>query len=270
MTVSIRAMPYAEMGIPVKAVYHNLAEHSPYCSSISHVGDIEWSDGDISPGVRHCGCAFLVTDGDQKILVDCGMGPFEKIKAIRMEHGDKFYLKPLDPVEVQLARLGIEPSDIDVVVNTHLHWDHCGGNLSFPGARFYLPEGDLPYALNAPKWAPHFFAGMRDCVTGIMDRAVMVAGDMQLTEHTRIVHLGGHTPGSQGVLVQTKRGVIALAGDVVCKYENLENDWIGPSGNIWDVSGLVDAVARLRKMCGEIIPSHDWKLFERYADGVIA
>lgn len=270
MSVSIKALVNTEMAIPVKAVFHNMSEFDPVRKDIGMITEVQWSDGTVSEGIKHCGCVYLIQDGDKKILVDTGVGDFANIIDVRMRRGDKFYLKEVASVTDKLADMNISPDDIDMVINTHLHWDHCGGNKYFTKAKFYIPEADVALALTAPCWAPHFFSEMRSCVTDIADRAILVNDGIHVTDNIRLVRLGGHTPGSLGVLADTKeRGTVALAGDVVCKYENLNHDWIGPSGNIWNVSELVNAVRILRDMSDEIVPSHDWRIFDRYPEGII-
>lgn len=261
MGVFIKALANTEMAIPVKSIFHNMSEYSPIREKIGMVTEVQWSDGSVSEGIKHCGCAYLVIDGDKKILVDTGAGDINHIIDIRMKHGDKFYLKEVASINDALAEMDIVPADIDIVINTHLHWDHCGGNKFFPDAKFFLPEADVALALTAPYWAPHFFADMRSCVTDIAGNATLVSNNMSITKNVRLVWLGGHTPGSLGVLINTEdRGTVALAGDVVCKYENLDNDWIGPAGNIWNVTEMIDAVTMLRSISDEIVPSHDWRI----------
>jgi glyoxylase-like metal-dependent hydrolase (beta-lactamase superfamily II) len=270
MSVFIKALVNSEMAIPVKAVFHNMSENSPIRQKIGMITDVKWCDGTVSEGIKHCGCAYLVQDNGRNILVDTGMGDCSKIIDIRMRRGDKFYLREVSTIQAKLAEMNLKPEDIDIVINTHLHWDHCGGNSYFTKAKFYIPEADIPLALSAPCWAPHFFPEMRNCLTNIIDRAVLVKESIQITDQISVIRLGGHTPGSLGVLINTEdRGVIALAGDVVCKYDNLELDWIGPAGNIWNISELVDSIRKLRSLSDEIVPSHDWRIFDRYPDGVI-
>lgn len=270
MSVSITALANSEMAIPVKAVFHNMSEFDPIRKKIGMITDIEWSDGTVSEGIKHCGCAYLIQEGEKKILVDTGIGDLNHITKVRLKRGDKFYLSEVASITDKLAEMDISPEDIDIVINTHLHWDHCGGNKYFPNAQFYIPEADVALALASPYWAPHFFSDMKTCVTDISNRSVYVNGNIKVTEHIRIIHLGGHSPGSQGVLIDTEDlGTVALPGDVVCKYENLENDWIGPAGNIWNITEAIDAVRLLRECSDEIIPSHDWRIFDKYKDGII-
>lgn len=271
MAASIRALPVAEQAIPVSSVFVNMSQHAQAREKVGMITQVEWENGNVTEGIKHCCCAYLVIDGDKRILVDTGTGDVERIRRIRNGNGDNFYLKGLTPLQDQLAALGIQPEDIDIVINTHLHWDHLGGNELFPNARFYMPQQDLALALNAPDWAPHFFKDMRSCVTSVADRTIMVNEAAQITPHIQVVRVGGHTPGSMAVLIETEdRGVVALAGDVMCKYENLRENWIGPSGNVWNLSELVEAFDYLPTVSDVIVPSHDWRIFDEFPNGVIA
>lgn len=271
MSVSIQAFAVAEQAIPVKAVYQNLSEHSAETEKIGMITQVQWSDGTQTEGIKHCCCAYLVEDEGHHILVDTGIGDLQRITKAREKHGDRFYLKEVKPLSQCLATVDLQPEDIDIVINTHLHWDHCGGNEMFPNASFYMPDSDISMALKAPCWASHFYPEMRSCVTSVADRMVLISDSMQITKHVRVIHLGGHTPGSQCVLVETEdQGIVALPGDVICKYENLENNWIGPAGNFWNITELVRAYDLLHEVSDVIVPSHDWRIFDRFPNGVIA
>lgn len=269
MGVTIRILAVGEQAIPLAATYNNIGTYAKELEAIGGKTSVEWSDGTTGAGVKHCCCVYLFESAGRRYLVDTGVGDFEKVRGIRVARGDKFYLRELEPLEKQLAGLGLRPDDIDVVVNTHLHWDHVGGNRLFPRARFFMPADDIPYALEAPAWAPHFFPGMRDCVVDVADRLTAVRGEVMLDDNVRIVQLGGHTPGSMVPLVKTGVGVVALTGDIICKYENWENNWIGPAGNIWNLGELMKAFDTLRLRADVVIPGHDWRVFDRHPGGIV-
>ena len=93
--------------------------------------------------------SLLVRTGNETILIETGMG--NKLSD-RMR---KFYGQPAKLLE-NLSAAGIVPEDIDMVINSHLHFDHCGWNTvrdkpgkivpTFPRARYYAPEGEWQYA----------------------------------------------------------------------------------------------------------------------------
>ena len=93
--------------------------------------------------------SLLIRTGKQNVLVETGMG--NKLS----ERMVKFYGQPAHLLE-NLAAGGVYPEDIDIVINTHLHFDHCGWNTvrgkdgkivpTFPRAKYYAPEGEWQYA----------------------------------------------------------------------------------------------------------------------------
>jgi glyoxylase-like metal-dependent hydrolase (beta-lactamase superfamily II) len=87
--------------------------------------------------------------GKQTVLVETGMGNKLSDRMI------KFYGQPAELL-ASLAAAGVSPEDVDIVINTHLHFDHCGWNTvrdkngkivpTFPRAKYYAPEGEWQYA----------------------------------------------------------------------------------------------------------------------------
>jgi N-acyl homoserine lactone hydrolase len=86
--------------------------------------------------------ALLVVNAKKSILIDTGCGQLPEKCA-------KLYVvkrKPRESLKLQLANRGYEPEDIDIVVNTHLHFDHCGNNRLFPNAKFIVQAEEFRYA----------------------------------------------------------------------------------------------------------------------------
>ncbi len=271
MISKIHVLCIAEMAIPLKAVFNNLSDHIPNGMTISGITDVEWSDGTVTKGVKHPGCVYYFETGEHKILVDTGVGDFDLIRKLRIERGDRFYLvdKPEWDLVHQLAELGIRPDDIDIVILTHLHWDHVGSNELFKQARFYVQKDDIPYALAAPTYAPHFFEPVSRYIKNISNRICLLDGDAKIVDGVEVWHVGGHTPGSQVVALKTEGGLVVLTADVIPKYDNWDYDWPGPAGNIWNLSEVVSAHALVRRRADIIVPGHDWKVWDIYPGGVI-
>ncbi|HUJ69648.1 MAG TPA: MBL fold metallo-hydrolase, partial [Syntrophorhabdales bacterium] len=92
-------------------------------------------------GVDGAVLAWLLLSGDEKILVDTGFGAMDT-----PDLKNNFSRTSEQSLESQLARFNIVPEEIRLVVNTHLHVDHCSGNCFLPNARFLAQKTELEYA----------------------------------------------------------------------------------------------------------------------------
>ena len=118
--------------------------------------------------------------------------------------------------KLRLAELGLAPEDVDVVVNSHCHYDHVESNYLFKGKPLYVHEKEVEYCnqLYWPEWT--------DAYMGIMDLKAFT-GEKKITKNIRLIETLGHTPGSISALVETKEGLVALVGDaVIVKEDYLE------------------------------------------------
>lgn len=89
---------------------------------------------------------FLIEGGDQSILVDTGMSWTEH--ADKYHHGPSLQRPGIDDIESRLAQVGYKPSDVDIVLFTHLHWDRIFYLEKFTKARFICNEVEWDYAHN--------------------------------------------------------------------------------------------------------------------------
>src|SRR4051812_29159003 len=87
---------------------------------------------------------FVILGGESPIVVDTGTGGED---FTRREHGFHLVRPPEQEPTAALAALGIDPADVKIVVNTHLHWDHCSNNDLFPHASVYVQREELAYAI---------------------------------------------------------------------------------------------------------------------------
>jgi glyoxylase-like metal-dependent hydrolase (beta-lactamase superfamily II) len=95
----------------------------------------------------------------------------------------------------------------------------------------------------------------------------LAADDAEILPGIRTMWLGGHTPCSQAVLVQTEIGRVALTGDTVSLLANFERGV--PVGVAVDYQQCRDAMNRLRQAADVVVPSHDPSVFTRFPNGVI-
>jgi glyoxylase-like metal-dependent hydrolase (beta-lactamase superfamily II) len=130
----------------------------------------------------------------------------------------------VDPGILQLGRYGVftkrlqefnlKFQDIDLVVNTHCHYDHIEANYLFRGKPLFIHELEIDYC-DKLYW-PEF----RKAFLDIMD-INEISGEVKLSKNVRIIETVGHTPGSISVLAETKEGLVAAIGDAAIVKEDL-------------------------------------------------
>jgi len=105
-----------------------------------------------------------------------------------------------------MAEHDLSPADVRIVINTHLHFDHCGQNAVFKHAPFYIQRPELERARRQETVAAQWFdfAGAR---------FELLDGDAEVAEGVRVVATPGHTVGHQSVLVETSDGGAVMIGD---------------------------------------------------------
>ena len=179
-------------------------------------------------------CLLIETD-EATVLVDTGLGnkESEKFRSIYAVENDGEPTR----LESSLAQLGIGSADVDVVVATHLHFDHAGGGTrfdpdgeirpTFPGARYLVSAGEYEFARKdnerirasymARNFEPLAEAG---CLELVPDGVEVVPG-------VRMIHSPGHTPHHHSVLVDLGDAVQLLyLADLVPTTPHLPLPWI--------------------------------------------
>ncbi len=140
----------------------------------------------------------LIRDGGMNIVVDPGILQLGRYGAFQK----------------RLAEFGLEPGDIDMVVNTHCHYDHIESNYLFRGKPLVVHEKEIEYCSNL--YWPEF----TEAFMGIMEIDA-VSGEKKLSENVRVIETLGHTPGSISVLAETGEGLVACIGDAAIVREDL-------------------------------------------------
>src|SRR5919112_250251 len=114
----------------------------------------------------------------------------------------------MDPRLQPLSEQGFDLAGIDIVVNTHLHADHCGGNHLFAGRPIYVQRRELDDARNKDDYT------IREWVEAPGVRYVTVDGELELLPGLRLVPAPGHCDGMQMVVVETGGRPVIVGGDV--------------------------------------------------------
>ena len=147
--------------------------------------------------------SFYLRGGDQNILVDTGASA---------ETISKYYynepVREIQSFEVALSKQGLRPEDIDIVIQTHLHVDHCGNTAKCKRAKVIVQHEELECAL-----APHPVCAAPYALALLQGlRFQQVKGDVQIIDGIRLLHTPGHTPGGQSVAIETAKGTAIIAG----------------------------------------------------------
>ena len=106
------------------------------------------------------------------------------------------------------------PRDVACVINTHLHFDHCGGNRLFPGVPIHVQRLELQEPHDPHEWVD--FPGAT---------YVEHDGEAEVLPGIRLLPTPGHTPGHQSVLVDTPDGLVVIGGDVAYTFDGGRGGW---------------------------------------------
>jgi N-acyl homoserine lactone hydrolase len=179
---------------------------------------------------------FVVTHPKGAVLVDTGVGgPPDVLTDWRVVNRT---------VADALADIDMTPGDIDLVINTHLHFDHCGQNAVFTHAACWVQRAELARAkVESPELYDWF-----DFMNG---RFELLDGDTEVVPGLSVITTPGHTSGHQSVVVSTAEGQVELLiGDAAYTSVQYEGP-IGqrlPAGQAADVGSWRDSISRLRAM----------------------
>ncbi len=209
---------------------------------------------------------WVIEGGEKPIVVETGPNPkylenFNESTAAYIPGGVRQAADEDTPDALRKA--GIDPDDVSHVIATHLHGDHYDYFTAFPNAKFVVNATEFQDGISHMRHAaPTVF----DAVTSRRGVLHLVGDDEELLPGIRLVRLGCHTRGSQGVLVTTHMGPALLAGDVVYMYDNIEQDRPGRSP---DPGACYAAYGRIRAMADIILPAHDPLTLKRWPEGLI-
>jgi glyoxylase-like metal-dependent hydrolase (beta-lactamase superfamily II) len=159
--------------------------------------------------------------------------------------------------------------DIEFVVNTHLHWDHCFNNAIFTKAQIFVQKREMEYAISPlpAHWVYYesHQIGMRPQWLNSIERMVAVEGDRNLLPGIDLVTIPGHTPGMQGVLVNTINGRYLIASDCLGLFENWTGSGIHkhiPSGIHYNLADYYKTFEKMEQICDHVLPGHEPLVFE--------
>jgi N-acyl homoserine lactone hydrolase len=204
---------------------------------------------------------YLVLHPRGPVLVDCGAHP-DLVASPANRLGDQAAMSAVvmdasDTVSARLASVGLGPGDVEHVVLTHLHFDHCGGLEALGSATAYVQSAERRFAADPPvyqrpayisqDWSGH---SRWDPVDGERD----LFGDGSI----RLIPTPGHTPGHQSVVVRLPGRTVLLVGDAA--YHPVKMRQRRLPGYLWNPDELVASWERIeaieRDHNAELLFSH--------------
>lgn len=172
--------------------------------------------------------SLLIRTGEHNILVETGIGNKLSDKMV------KIYTQPAQLLE-NLAAGGVSPDDIDIVINTHLHFDHCGWNTmrkngsvvaTFPRAKYYVQEGE---------WQHGCEQHIRDSISYISDnydplisngQMQLLRGDQEIVPGVSVKVFPGHTEHMQAVVVSSGGKTACYISDLIPTSAHIDLTWV--------------------------------------------
>jgi len=196
--------------------------------------------------------AFLLQDKNKNILVDTGLDENELI--VPAEFTEETDLIPRSIADC-LKDAGLQADDIDIVINTHLHDDHCGNNTRFNNCLFYAHRDEIAFCKN-----PHPLDHRYDdyFIDGITFKEI--TDDQEILNGLTVLHMPGHTVGSLSVLVETEVGKAVITG-FCCNAKNFPaaGPAVCPGVHINAIDAW-ESIQKIKSLNAHIIPMHELQI----------
>lgn len=221
---------------------------------------------------------FLVEGNGHRILVDTGMSTTETANTLHIKGS---YQPEGYAIQDQLKKISIEPKDIDIIILTHLHWDHYYNIDKFPNAKIYVQKKEWDFSHNPtptyyriyehPAW------NLTPQYAGIEDQFELVDGEVEIIPGISVYPTPGHSIGHQNAAVETKDGTYHICGDMIFNYDNLDPHEdiayeVTPPSRYQNLPAWWESVIDLKRRAKEkrfILPCHEKSMEEMYKNGVI-
>ena len=201
---------------------------------------------------------FYIEGAEKNVLVDTSTDA-EQAKVTRGLSAENIMT-----FEQALASIGLKPENIDIVIQTHLHWDHCASTSKCKNAKVFIQEDELKFALSphpifALGYKRQFFEN---------SRILTVNGHHEVLPGIELIPVPGHTPGTQAVAVHTEKGKAVISGFCSIR-ENFEPSE-SPCGALPVLISGIDvdpqkayySLLRVKGIADLIVPMHDTALLD--------
>jgi len=202
--------------------------------------------------------AWYLEGGDRTVLVDTG-----EMSPVRSEDRAARIGGPIYSFEEGLARWDLRPGDVDLVIHTHLHNDHCENDAKCVNAEIYVHEKELE-RIHDPH--PLDYRYLEDFIEDVEENGQIrpLSADGEILPGIRVMHTPAHTEGGLTVLVDTPVGVAAVTGFCVimenfeppARVRAMEMEVI-PPGTPVNPCEAYDIMLRVRDAADILVPLHE-------------
>jgi len=197
--------------------------------------------------------AFAVRTHDGIVLVDTGVGPDH-------DEVERYFHPRRTRLPEALAGVGLSIEYVIGVVNTHLHFDHCGNNRLFVDVPIYVQRTEMEEVAH-PEYTAVEWVRFPDA------RYEMIDGDREIRPDVWVLATPGHTPGHQSVAVATVHGAVLIAGQAIytlAEWEGSSNPRLSGEQSAWDARAYTRSRERLRELRPRrVLFSHDISIWDR-------
>lgn len=164
--------------------------------------------------------SLLIQTGGKNILIETGLGrnltdKMKKVWGITRPQGDLIE---------GLGRIGIQPEQIDIVINTHLHADHCAGNVrfdeawqiqpAFPNAQYYTSKIEFEDAIRPNERTSATYYAINWDILIERGQFHLVDDGFEVVQGVRMVSTAGHTAGHMSVIIESEGEYALFTGDM--------------------------------------------------------
>jgi len=187
-----------------------------------------------------------------KMLLDTGIRYHDKWNA----KIHPVWNEPDENIENALSEIGWSLKDVDIVINSHLHYDHAENNTLFKNAQFVVSRTEWEYAKNPiPSQQILYDFEWTDESISVLNYQLIAVDDYDLMPGLRIIQTPGHSRGHQSVIVNTSEGLLCIAGDAACLPENFYGPT--PPGGATSIEQGFASLERIRRDAQRVFMNHD-------------
>ena len=205
---------------------------------------------------------WVLRDGERTIVVDTGFSA-----AGGGRRGREFLVEPLQA----LARVGVDPGAVDLLIVTHLHYDHTGHLDAFAGVPAVVSASEVAFWTGPLAERAQFAAHVEPGEVGpLADRAArgevtLIAGEHEVAPGVVSIEVGGHSPGQTILAIEGETGPILLTSDAVHFYEEVERDRAcAVLHDLARVYGAYDAIRSHVDRGARLVAGHDPLVMDRF------